>query len=191
MNNIKWQIYLDEIPYSKNEKFWVSFESDPGLRKTKANIYGRCLPCIENLFTQLRKGYNEIMLGNAYNCWKISAVVKDVDECIKLLSVFENKFPGGHVYGKFGSSRTHTATKVVVFHTEKIFERDRIYDALTKCLIGINHEDEIQISRACAVLYENILGDWRNWQPTTPIKYPENIQKQINIIKRILHTSQM
>lgn len=191
MNKSNWQIYLGEIPYSKNEKFWVSFESDPDLKKTKANIYGRCLPCIQNLYDQLQKGSKEITLGNAFNCWKITAVVKDIDECIKLLSVFERKFPLGHVYGKFGSGRADTGTKVVVFHTENILERDRVYAALKKCLLEVDQKGDILISRACAVLYENILGDWQGWQPATPIRYPENVQKQLATLKKILHTSRM
>ena len=191
MNKTTWQLYLGEIPYSQNEKFWVSFESDPGLTRTKANIYGRCLPCIENLYDQLQSGCREIQLRDAYHCWKIAAVVKDIDECLKLLSVFETRFPGGHVYGKFGSGRTDTTTKVVVFHAEDAVERDRIQAALKICLFEINPKREIMISRACAVLYENILGDWRDWQPATPIKCPENIPKQLETIKKILHTSRM
>ncbi len=191
MNRSNWQIYLSEIPSSKNEKFWVSFESDPGLTKTKANIYGRCLPCIENLYDQLQRGSKEITLESAFNCWKIAAVVKNIDECIKLLAVFEKKYPQRHVYGKFGSSRANTNTKVVVFHTESPIERDRLRDALRNCLADINSKKEIQISRACAILYENILGDWRFWQPTTPIKFPENVEKQKETLKRIIHTSRM
>jgi hypothetical protein len=186
-----WQIYLSEIPYSKNEKFWVSFESDPGLTKTKANIYGRCLPCIENLYDQLQRESKEITLGNAFNCWKITAVVKNIEKCIRLLSVFEKKYPQGHVYGKFGSSRADTGTKVVVFHAESPIERDRLGDALQNCLGDINQKKEIQISRACAILYESILGDWQFWQPTTPINFPENVEKQKEILKRIIHTSRM
>ena len=191
MYKTEWQLYLAEIPFSPNETFWVSFESDPGLKKTKANIYGRCLPCIEALHDQLQNGCQKIQLGNAYHCWKIAAVVADVDECLKLLSVFETRFPGGHVYGKFGSSRADSTTKAVVFHAEDTLERDRVQAALKICLFEINPQREVMISRACAVLYENLLGDWRDWQPVTPVKYPENIPKQLEAVKRILRTSRM
>jgi hypothetical protein len=183
MNKAEWQIYVRRIPYNEKGNFWVSFESDPNLKKTKENIYGRCLPCIQNLYYQLKKGHNEITLGNAYNCWKVTAVVNGIEECLELLYEFERRFPGGHVYGKFGSGRINSETKVVVFHTEDITERDRIQEALEECLSEMDRKGEVQISRACASLYGEILGDWKQWQPITPIKYPENVNKVLERIK--------
>jgi len=191
MNASEWNIYLGEIPHSRAGKFWVSFESDPSLKKTKANIYGRCLPCIENLYQQLQEGQSKITLGNAYNCWKITAIVRDIDACIHLLAVFEKWSPRGHVYGKFGSSRPGTDTRAVVFHTETVAERDRVRDILINCLPEVNANGQILISRACAVLYDTILGDWKDWQPVTSIKYPENINKHLETLKKIIHTSRM
>lgn len=191
MNASEWNIYLGEIPHSRAGNFWVSFESDPALKKTKANIYGRCLPCIENLYQQLQDGRNKITLGNANNCWKITAIVPDIDTCINLLAVFEKYSPRGHVYGKFGSSRPDADTRAVVFHTETVAERDRVRNILTKCLPEVNANGNILISRACAVLYEPILGDWKDWQSVSPIKYPENINKHIESLKKIIHTSRM
>lgn len=191
MNPSEWRIYLGKIPYSKKGNCWVSFESDPGLKKTNANIYGRCLPCIQNLYAQLRERRTRIKLGTAYNCWKITAIVKGIDECLALLDEFEKNFPKGHVYGKFGSSQPGAETKVVVFHTESTSERDRIRNALEKCLPKINQNRNIQISRACSVLFDDILGNWRHWQPTTPIKYPQKVNKQLEKIKKILYRSVM
>lgn len=125
---------MGRIPYNEKGNFWVSFESDQSLKKTKENIYGRCLPCIQGLYHQLKEGHNEIILGNSYNCWKVTAAVNGFEECLELLYKFERRFPGGHVYGKFGSGRINSETKVVVFHTEDIAERDRIRKALEECL---------------------------------------------------------
>ena len=184
-----WRIYLGEVPHSREGNFWVSFESDPALKKTNANIYGRCLPCIQNLYEQLQERKKEINLGNAFNCWKITAVVKDMDESLALLSEFEKRFPFGHVYGKLGSGRTDVETKAVVFHTESEAERDRIAEALAQCLAPRNVSEPVQISRGCAVLYHDILGDWQEWQPVTPMKHPENAAMLLERVKKILYHS--
>jgi len=186
MNKPEWRIYLGEIPCSERGNFWVSFESDLGLKKTKANIYGKCLPCIQNLYYQLKEGRAEITLGPAYNCWKITAVLNDIDECLAVLNEFEMRFPRGHVYGKFGSGRPNSSTKVVVFHTENEVERDRIRKALDECLPCVNKNGNILISRGCAILYEGILGDWRQWLPTSPIRNPEKAKDLLIRIKKIL-----
>ena len=189
INTVKkpdWHIYLGEIPCSEKGNFWVSFESDPGLRKTKSNIYGRCLPCIQNLYYQLKEGRTEIALGSAYQCWKMTAVLKDTDECLALLNEFEMRFPEGHVYGKFGSGRPDSGTKVVVFHAEDEADRDRIEKALSECLPHVNKDGSVLISRGCAVLYEGILGDWRQWTQITPIKHPEKVDELLARIRKTL-----
>jgi hypothetical protein len=186
MNKPEWHIYIGEIPYKEKGNFWVSFETDPGLQKTKANIYGKCLPCIQNLYHQLREGRMEITLGPAYSCWKITALLKGIEGCLSLLNEFEKRFHGGHVYGKFGSGRPDSETRVVVFHTEDEGERDRIQKTLKRCLPEVDKDGAIQVSRACAVLYEGILGDWRQWQAKTPIKYPEKVGDLLERIKKTL-----
>jgi len=184
-------IYLGKIPYTEDSSFWVSFESDPKLTKTRSNIYDRCLPCIRNLYQQLKEGRNEINLGTAYNCWKIIAVLKGLEECHLLLQEFEKRFPGRHVWGKFGSSRSNVTTRVVVFHAENIEDRDWLYDALKDCLLHVDKNAEVQISRACAVLYDDLLGDWLQWEPITPIKCPEVMDRLLERIKKILYRSAM
>lgn len=191
MRENAWHIYLGEIPHSDKENYWVSFESDPKLGKTNANIYGRCLPCIYNLYEQLQEKKKEIAPGNALHCWKITAIVKDLDEALLLLSEFERRFPSGHVYGKFGSGRTDVETKAVVFHAECETERDRIAAALELCLETVDRIMPVQISRGCAVLHYDILGDWQEWQPVTAIKHPENAAALLEKIKRILYRSNM
>jgi len=191
MNQSDWHIYTGKIPYSPKGVFWVSFESDPDLTRTNANIYGRCLPCIQNLYIQLKNGKSQIRLGSAFNCWKITATVKNIDECLMLLEQFEKNYPQGHVYGKFGNGRPASDTRVVVFHVDTPAERDRIQKALNSCLAGCGQKETAQISRACAVLFDDILGPWQEWRPITPIRYPRNIQQQLDKIKKILYQSSM
>jgi len=191
MDKSKCRIYLGEIPYCETGQFWVSFESDPRLKKTRDNIYGRCLPCIQDLYYQLQEGRTKISLGTAYHCWKVTAVLDGVEDCLNLLNEFEKRYRGGHVYGKFGSGRPNLKTKAVVFHAENILERDNIHDTLKNCLQELHRDSEIQISRACAVLYDGILGDWRTWKPVTPIKYPDNVKPLLKRIKKTLFWSVM
>jgi hypothetical protein len=191
MEKNDWQIYLAEIPYSENNSFWVSFESDPRLKKTRAAIYGRCLPCIQNLYFQLQAGEEAIELGSAYNCWKVTTVLKDLDQCLVLLDCFQTLYPKGHVYGKLGSGQKNAQTRVVVFHTETESECDRIRRSLKACLRQLNFPERILISKACAVLYETILGDWRQWTPRTPVRYPEKTEALLERIRKILFWSAM
>ena len=186
-----WHIYVGQIPHSEKGDFWVSFESKPGLEKTKANIYGRCLPCIQRLYDQLKKGATEIDLGPAYHCWKVAAVLNGMDECVSLLRVYEEKFPGGHVYGKFGSSRPFSESKAVVFHAEDEAARDQVRERLETCVPEVNKNGEVQVSRACAVLYGEILGDWREWQTVTALKYPERVDALIKRIRKTLFWATM
>ena len=184
-------IYLGEIPHNERGAFWVSFESDPHLAKTRSNIYGKCLPCIQNLYEQLKKRPSEIDLGPAFHCWKVTAVLDGIEECLSLLSYFETRFPIGHVFGKFGSGRPDSDKKVVVFHTENKTERDRIQNGLTVSLKELDIPPVIRISRGCAILHEPILGDWQSWQARTPIQFPERIRAQLELVKRILYRSTM
>ncbi|MBM4307012.1 MAG: hypothetical protein FJ123_09780, partial [Deltaproteobacteria bacterium] len=59
------KIFLDKRVWRDSKDNWVSFESDPKLRITKANIYGRCVPCIANLYQQLQEGREAIELKEA------------------------------------------------------------------------------------------------------------------------------
>ncbi len=191
MNEHNRHIYLGKIPFSEGGNVWVSFESDPKLTKTKSNIYDRCLPCIQNLYQQLKDGRTAITLDTAYNCWKINAILRSLEECLTLLYEFEKRFPGRHVWGKFGSGRPNATTRVVVFHAENITDRDWLCAALKKCLLYVDKNAGVQVSRACAVLYDDLLGDWRHWEPVAAIKHPEVAGKLLERIKRILYRSAM
>jgi hypothetical protein len=189
MDDKPWHLYIGEIPHSENGTFWVSFESEPDLKKTKADIYGKCLPCIQHLYHQLKEGATEIDLGQAYQCWKVTSVLNGIDECLSLLAEYEKKFPGGHVYGKFGTGRPLSETKVVVFHTEDEAAAEQVRRHVEACIPAVNKHAQIIVSRACAVLYEEILGDWRDWEPVTPIKHPEKIKVLIERIRKTLFWS--
>jgi hypothetical protein len=191
MGKDEWCIFLQRIPYSESGKFWVGFESNPGLKKTKENIYGRCLPCIQSLYHQLKEGRCEITLGNAYNCWKITAIVESLEECLSLLHEFERRFPFGHVYGKLGSGRINSETMVVVFHAENAAEMSQIRGRLEMCFSGLGGKKPVWISRACSVLYDDILGDWQDWLPVTKIKHPENVDGLMERLKKILYGAVM
>jgi hypothetical protein len=189
MNEKDGHIYVGEIPYSEQGGFWVSFESDPNLKKTKADIYGKCLPCIQNLYCQLKDGVAELDLGRAFHCWKVAVVLDGIDACLALLAEFERKFPEIEAYGKFGTGRPFAATKVVVFHTEDEADTEAFKRRIEVCLSGMNKDGEIIVSRACAVLYGEILGDWREWQPVTPIRHPEKAGPLLERIRKALFWS--
>jgi hypothetical protein len=186
-----FRIFVGEIPYSETDTFWVSFESDPHLKKTRDNIYGRCLPCIQNLYRQLQEGRSAITLGTAYQCWKVTAVVSGVEECLALLAEYETCAPREHVHGKFGSGNPELKTKVVVFHADHEAERDRIAALLHRVMPRVDAKGRVIVSRACAILYEGILGDWREWQPITPIRHPEKVHDLMDQIKKTLFWSVM
>lgn len=186
-----WTIYLGRIPHNASGTFWVSFESDPRLSRNKANIYGRCLPCIQHLYEQLKDGRTVITLGTAFTCWKITAVLENLDQCLGLLSEFENRFPGGHVYGKLGSGRIGAITKVVVFHADDETERNRLKAALEHCLTAMGRLPEVMVSRGCAAVYEPILGDWSAWEPVTSIRFPERVPGYLQRLKTIIATGKM
>ena len=143
-------IYISKYPDGDLDNSWVSFESDPKLTKTKKNIYGKCLPCIQNLYYQLQQRKSEITLTTALDCWKITVVLRSIDECLAFLQRFEEDFLRGHVYGKMGSGKPKSDTRVVVFHTESEEERDQIYHDLRICASHINPRAKVFISRACS-----------------------------------------
>jgi hypothetical protein len=182
-------IYIKQVPSSTNGVFWVSFENHPKLKKTKADIYGRCLPCIQNLYEQLKSGRTMIKLGNAYQCWKITTILDRLETCFDLLEKVSTHPFNGCLHGKLGNGRVNTDTRVVVFHTQDEEERDRIERIIRTCLLEMKINSEPVISRACEVLYKPLFGDWRKWQPTSPIRYPQLVEKHTAYLKKVLYQS--
>jgi hypothetical protein len=181
-------IFLDRRVWRNSRDNWVSFESDPRLRVTKKNIYGRCVPCITNLYQQLQEGKEEIELKQAYQCWKVIAVLKDKEECFEVLREYEGSFLGDHfVKGKIGSSKPSKSSQVLMFHTEDEGERDRLLNELRTCVQRVNPNAMVFYQRACTNLYHDLLGDWREWKEVTKIRNPEVRSALIERIKKLLY----
>ena len=182
------KIFLDKRVWRNSRDNWISFESDPKLRVTKGNIYGRCVPCITNLYQQLQAGKEEIELKEAYQCWKVVTVLKDGEECLEVLREYEENFLGDHhVKGRFGSSQPSTSTKVLMFHTEDEGERDRLFKELQTCVQKVNPDSKVFYQRACANLYHDLLGDWRDWKEVTKIRNLDIRQNLLERIKKLLY----
>ena len=182
------KIFLEKRVWSDSRDNWVSFESDPKLRVTKQNIYGRCVPCITNLYQQLLDGKEEIELKEAYYCWKVVAVLRDREECLEVLREYEEHFLEDHyVKGKFGSGQPSTLTQVLMFHTEDEAERDRLLKELQACAQKVNPNSEVFYQRACANLYHDLLGDWKEWKEVTRIKNQEVRSALLERIKKLLY----
>jgi hypothetical protein len=182
------KIFLDKRVWRDSRDNWVSFESDPKLKVTKENIYGRCVPCITNLYEQLKAGKEEIELKDAYHCWKVVAVLEDQEECLEVLREYEENFLGDHcVKGKFGSSLPTKPTKVLMFHVEDEKERDRILEELQACVKRVNPNSKVFYQKACANLYYDLLGSWRDWREVTKIKNPAIRSVLLERIKKLLY----
>ena len=182
------KIFLDKGVWRNFRDNWVSFENDPKLRATKWNIYGRCVPCITNLYQQLQAGKEEIELKEAYHCWKVVAVLKDKEECLEVLREYEESFLEDHyVKGKFGSSQSSTSSKVLMFHTEDEGERDRLFKELQTCAQKVDPNSKVFYQKACANLYHELLGDWKEWKEVTKIKNPDIRSVLLERIKKLLY----
>jgi hypothetical protein len=182
------KIYLDKRFWRNSRENWVSFESDPKLRVTKGNIYGRCVPCITNLYRHLQERKEAIELKEAYHCWKVVAVLKDKEECLDVLREYEEKFLDDHyVKGKFGSSLPSKPSKVLMFHTEEEEEKDQLLKELEACVQKVNPAGKVFCQKACANLYYELLGDWKEWKEITKIKNPEARPALIERIKKLLY----
>lgn len=179
---------MDKRVWRNSRDNWVSFESDPKLKVTKENIYSRCVPCITNLYQQLQEGKEEIELKEAYHCWKVVAVLRDREECLEVLREYEENFLGDrYVKGKFGSSLPTKPTKVLMFHIENEEERDRILKELETCVRKLNAETKVFYQRACANLYYELLGDWRDWKEVTRVKNPDVRPILMERIRKLLY----
>ena len=179
------QIYLGDK--SSRQGYWTSFESSPYLTVTRKNIYGRCVPCIESLLNQLAEGKQAIGLNQAFDCWKVVAVLDDETECLKVLAAYEQKpFSAPHVRGRFGSKEKE-GKKAVIFHADNREERDLILTDLKQCVGQVKPDAQVFFSRACAYLQGQVLGDGSDWEKVTPVKHPENIAEVIRRCRKSLY----
>ena len=50
----------------------------------------------------------------------------------------------------------------------------------------VNPEAKVSFHRACAELYHELLGDWKEWKETETIKRPEMVKPIIERIRNVL-----
>jgi hypothetical protein len=180
--------HFDKTFFSNRELKWVSFESHPKLGRTKEDIYGRCLPCIVNLYEQLKEKKEEVNLGQAYHCWKVVTVVESVEGCMDLLAEFEEKFLGDRsIKGRFGSGDETKKTKVIVIGAENENERNRLFEELKICAEKINLKVSVAFHRGCVELYHDIFGDWRIWKEASPVVNPAAVDDVLRRIRQVLY----
>jgi hypothetical protein len=181
------KFYLDKRYYADKPTKWVSFESTPNLQETKSDIYGKCVPCITNLYERLQAGKSDIDLGTAYNCWKVVAVLANDDECVQLLAEFEKDFLGDQqIKGRFGSGNEEKTTRVIVFSAANEQERDTLFEAVAICSRRVSPGAHVSFHRGCAELYHELFGDWRRWKQTETIKNPEVVKEILARIRKML-----
>ncbi len=181
------KFYLDKRYYADKPARWVSFESTPNLEETKRDIYGKCVPCISNLYEQLQAGKTDVNLGPAYNCWKVVAVLANDDECVQVLAEFEREFLGERtIKGRFGSGDAQKPTRVIVFSAPDEAEKDRLFEEVAICSRRVNPEAHVFFHRGCAELYHELFGDWMSWRQTETIKTPEAVKEILARIRKML-----
>jgi len=157
-----------------NKGYWMSFENHPRLEQTKRNIYIRCLPCLEKLYTQLEENPVELFLEEPLHCWKIVVVLKELDECLDLLQTYQDeKFPLQRtVRGRIGTNDKESPNVVVIFQLYDEKELQEMLADLERIAKEITPAFSIFYERGCQDLYAPLCGNWRQWEKVTPIKNP-------------------
>ena len=74
-----------------------------------------------------------------------------------------------------------------MFHTENEGEKDRLFQELQACVKKGNSDAKVFCQKACANLYHDLLGDWREWKEVTKIKNPDVRAALIERIKKLLY----
>jgi hypothetical protein len=180
-------IYIGNRSQVRPGTFWTSFETDPYLKITKSDIYGRCVPCIESLYFQLKDGKEEINIERANNCWKIGVVLKSEEECLSFLYHFqENCLSEIPLRGRFGTRDVRLGTYLLLFQADSEQEKEQLEKELLHCLKSWPTAAEIFIQKGCASLYHELLGPWQTWQINTPIQKPELIPQLLAQIRKLL-----
>jgi hypothetical protein len=181
------RIYIDKRYFTDKKAKWVSFEDTQGLKETKKDIYGKCVPCITNLYDQLKDGKTSVDLGAALKCWKVVVVLNSMEECVELLAELEKSLSDDiKVKGRFGSVDDTKTTKVIVFNVSGEGQRKKLYKILRDCSKSINPHAEITYHRGCVELYHELFGDWRKWEKAAVVQKPEAIQPIIQRIRKVL-----
>ena len=198
-------IHLGKRPSAEG---WTSFETDSHLRETRQRIYGRCFPCLSGLLRQLEAGSREITLDQAWNCWKVVAVVQNREQCLEVLQKFEELYPREKVRGKFGgggagrpgqagqegqtgqegqASQGGRASQAVMFHTDDELNRDDLLGKMAHCARMVVPGAKVFYSRGCANPYELVLGPWQDWDLVSVVKYTERLPQVIEGLRKSLY----
>jgi hypothetical protein len=74
-----------------------------------------------------------------------------------------------------------------MFHTEDEGERDRLLKGLQACAQKVNPNSKVFYQRACANLYHDLLGDWKDWKEVTRIKNADARPALLERIKKLLY----
>lgn len=181
------KIYVDKRYFTDRKTKWVSFEDTQGLKDTKHDIYGKCVPCITNLYEQLKEGKAEVRLGPAFRCWKVVAVLPTMEQCVDLLAELEKTLKGDvKLKGRFGSADQTKPTKVIVFNATNEVDRKNLYEAVKTCAEQVSPGAEVSYHRGCVELYHELFGDWRMWKEQETIKKPESVPAIIDRIRKVL-----
>lgn len=181
------RIYIDKRYFADKKAKWVSFEDTRDLKETKKDIYGKCVPCIMNLYEQLEDGKTEVDLGPALKCWKVVVVFDSMEECVDLLSELEKSLNDDvKVKGRFGSVDDTKTTKVIVFNISGVIQRKKLFKIVQDCSQRINPRAAISYHRGCVELYHELFGDWRTWKKAAVVQRPEAIQPIIQRIRKVL-----
>ena len=181
------KFYLDKRYYADKPAKWVSFENTPNLEETKSDIYAKCVPCITNLYEQLQAGKSDVDLGTAYTCFKVVAVLANDEECVQVLTEFEDEFLGDQrIKGRFGSGDAQKPTRVIVFSASGEQEGERLFDQVRICAQRVNPGTHVSFHRGCAELYHDLFGDWKNWKQIETIKDPGAVNEILTRIRKML-----
>lgn len=166
---------------------WTSFESDSHLSVTRHRMYDRCLPCLEGLLRQLRAGAARIELQEAWDCWKVTAELPNIEYCLQFLQSFEERYPQEYVYGKFGTGNPQKDTRVVVFHADNPGRGQELFSLAWECANMFLPGSRVFVSRGCANPYEQLLGPWPDWEKKAKLKYPERVRVVTGYLQQLLY----
>jgi hypothetical protein len=181
------EIYIGDRSNVRSGSFWTSFETDPYLKMTKADIYGRCVPCIESLYFQLKRGKERINIERVNNCWKVGIILSSEESCLAFLHHYQENFLSDRpVRGRFGTRDINLGTYLLLFQADSEKEKDKLEKELELCKGAWQHSGDIFIQKGCASLYHELLGPWQAWQLYTPIQKPELIPQLLLGIRKLL-----
>lgn len=166
---------------------WVSFETHPQLRRTKERLHARCLPCLTGLLEQLKGGGAGLELREAWECWKVVAVLAGPEECLAVLEEFSLTYPQEYVYGKFGRGGEDREGCAVIFHTERQDRCDQLLALLGEVAARRSPTPRVFCSRACGRPYAELLGPWEEWSRVTPLRHPERVDRVKSALRQSLY----